>query len=94
MTENTDSNEPVVAAANPPLAPPNPQIGGSTPKKKSRFPSLSSSGQVVVRISTENAPAVLKVVQAAAKIAAHVPYLEGMAGVLNELLQIREVSIS
>jgi len=91
MSENTDSNEPVATAASSQPSPADPQIGRGTPKKKSLFSSLRKSSKAVVRISTENAPAALNVVQAAAKIAEHVPYMEGIAGVLKELLQIRQV---
>jgi len=69
------------------------QIERIGPKKKKKWlSSLRSSGSTAVEITTANTNAALNVLQMATSIAEHVPYVNGIVGVLKELIQVRQVS--
>ena len=95
MTEESDSARPVPSAATPAIAEPtDSQIERIGPKKKKKWlSSLRSSGSTAIDITTANANAALSVVQMAMNIAQHVPYVNSIAGILKELIQVRQVSI-
>jgi len=94
MTEESGSTRPVPSPATPAIAEPtDSQIERIGPKKKKWFLSLRSSGSTAVEITSANANAALNIVQMAVNIAQHVPYVNGIAGVLKELIQVRQVSI-
>ena len=95
MTEESDSTRPIPSAATPATAEPtDSQIERIRPKKMKKWlSSLRSSGSTAVDITTANANTALIVVQMAVNIAQHVPYVNGIAGVLKELIQVQQVSI-
>jgi len=94
MTEESDSARAVPSAATPAIAEPtDSQIERIGPKKKKKWlSSLRSSGSTAVEMTAANANAALNVVQMAVNIAQHVPYVNGIAGILKELIQVRQVS--